>query len=808
MEVSRRSFITSVVAGSTLAGLSPATLVSATADAASASPVGDVVGKITVGYQGWFACLGDGAPINGWWHWSQNWSQPPSPGNNVIKCWPDMRQYATGYQTAYANFNNGQPATLFSSYDQQTINTHFQWMQQNGCDTAALQRFNPNGAEGPTRDAVAAKVRTAAQTYGPRFYIMYDVSGWTNMQSEIKADWTGKMSALTSSPAYARQNGTPVVGIWGFGFNDANHPWSPSACLDVITWFQGQGCYVMGGVPTYWRTGVSDSRPGFLGVYHAFNMISPWMVGRIGTAADSDSFYANVNVGDQADCNSNRIDYQPCVLPGDLSARQRVHGDFMWRQFFNMVRVGAQGIYISMFDEFGEGNQICGTAENQSMVPAGSGLLALDEDGTACSSDYYMRITADGGRMLKGQLALTATRPTPTVVSVGNANLALGRPVSASGSVGGFPPSNVNDGNASTYWESTNNAFPQWLQVDLGTTLALGKVVIKLPPSTAWGARTQTLSVLGSTDGTTFSTIVASAGYTFDPNTNSNSATITFASTSARFVRLNFTANTGWPAGQASELEVYPSGSSGSSATLSVTPSSLTFASQSVGTTSAAQAVTVRNTGNAAASISSIAVSGDFAQTNNCGTSLAAGASCTFNVTFTPTTAGTRTGSLTISSNATNGLATVSLTGTGASSSSTNLATGKTMTASGSVGGYPPSNANDANTSTYWESTNNAFPQWLQVDLSAPTTISRIVMDLPPSTAWATRTQTLSIAGSTDGTTYTTIAGSAGYTFNPATGNTVTVTFNPITTRYLKLTFTANTGWPAGQISEFQVYPS
>ena len=46
------------------------------------------------------------------------------------------------------------------------------------------------------------------------------------------------------------------------------------------------------------------------------------------------------------------------MLPGDLSANQRAHGDFMWEQFYNMVRVGAQGIYISMFDEFGEGNQI------------------------------------------------------------------------------------------------------------------------------------------------------------------------------------------------------------------------------------------------------------------------------------------------------------------------------------------------------------------------------------------------------------------------------------------------------------------
>ncbi|GAB3891735.1 discoidin domain-containing protein [Kibdelosporangium lantanae] len=404
MEISRRSLLTSALA-LPVAGAFPRV-------AAAASPPGDVVGKITVGYQGWFACAGDGAPINGWWHWSQNWGQPPSPSNTGIKSWPDMRDYGRGYQTAYANLGNGQPATLFSHYDQQTVNVHFGWMQQNGCDTAALQRFNPTGGEGPTRDAVTSRVRSAAEATGRKFYIMYDVSGWTNMQSEIKADWANKMSAHASSSAYARQNGKPVVGIWGFGFNDGNHPWDAGTCLDVVNWFKGQGCYVMGGVPTWWRTGVSDSRPGFLNVYHAFNMLSPWMVGRISDAAGSDSFYTNANVGDQADCDANGIDYQPCVLPGDLQLRQRRHGDFMWRQFYNMVRVGAQGIYISMFDEFNEGNQIAKTAENAGMVPNGSGILGLDEDGTACSSDYYLRLTADGGRMLKGQLALTPNRPT------------------------------------------------------------------------------------------------------------------------------------------------------------------------------------------------------------------------------------------------------------------------------------------------------------------------------------------------------------------------------------------------------------
>src|SRR5207253_1589370 len=102
-------------------------------------------------------------------------------------------------------------------------------------------------------------------------------------------------------------------------------------------------------------------------------------------------------------------------------------------------------------------------------------------------------------------------------------NVALGRTATASGSVNAaLTPNLAVDGNADTYWESTNNAFPQWLQVDLGTKLPIGKVVVKLPPSTAWGARTQTLSVLGSTDGGTFSTIVGPKGYTFDPNTNAN----------------------------------------------------------------------------------------------------------------------------------------------------------------------------------------------------------------------------------------------------------------------------------------------
>jgi microbial collagenase len=100
----------------------------------------------------------------------------------------------------------------------------------------------------------------------------------------------------------------------------------------------------------------------------------------------------------------------------------------------------------------------------------------------------------------------------------------------------------------------------------------------------------------------------------------------------------------------------------------SLSASSLTFASTNVGSTSGAQTVTLSNTGSAALSISSIAISGDYAQTNNCGTSLANGSSCGISVTFKPTASGTRTGTLTVSSNASNGAQTASLTGTGATS--------------------------------------------------------------------------------------------------------------------------------------------
>ena len=307
------------------------------------------------------------------------------------------------------------------------------------------------------------------------------------------------------------------------------------------------------------------------------------------------------------------------------------------------------------------------------------------------------------GRLRAGTLVLAALIVTalPALhaapAAAAGTNLALGKTATASSANGQYVASNLNDANQASYWESSNGStvFPQWAQIDLGAGTSVNQVVLKLPAG--WGARTETLSVQGSTDDSTFSTIVASAGYTFDPSSN-NAVSISFGATNTRYLRINITANTGWPAGQLSELEIY-----------------------------------------------------------------------------------------------------------GPVTTSANLALGKNTTASGSTQSYTPGNATDGNQSTYWESTDNAFPQWLQVDLGASVAINKVVLQTP-ITNWAARTQTLAVQGSTDGSSFSDIVASAGYTFDPASNSTATISFNATTTRYVRLTITANSGWPAGQIAEFQVY--
>ncbi|MGW2053527.1 CARDB domain-containing protein [Streptomyces sp. NPDC001840] len=133
-------------------------------------------------------------------------------------------------------------------------------------------------------------------------------------------------------------------------------------------------------------------------------------------------------------------------------------------------------------------------------------------------------------------------------------NLALGKTATASGSEGNHPAANVTDGSQPSYWEGPANSFPQWIRVDLGDSASVDQVVLKLPAS--WEARTQALSVQGSTDGINFSTLSASQGQSFAP-ASGNTVTVDFPVASVRYVRVNITGNTTWPAAQVSEFEIY-----------------------------------------------------------------------------------------------------------------------------------------------------------------------------------------------------------------------------------------------------------
>ncbi|HEY0935583.1 MAG TPA: choice-of-anchor D domain-containing protein, partial [Trebonia sp.] len=246
-------------------------------------------------------------------------------------------------------------------------------------------------------------------------------------------------------------------------------------------------------------------------------------------------------------------------------------------------------------------------------------------------------------------------------------------------------------------------------------------------------------------------------------------------------------------------------GGGGSSATLSASPASVSFGSVAVGSASAAKTVTVTNTGGAAAAVSSVSAAAPFAETSTCGSSIAAGASCTVSVTFKPAAAGAASGNLTLASDASNPSLTVALSGTGTSSGgggAVNLALNAPATASSYTQNYVAANAVDGDASTYWEGANGAWPATLTVNLGARDSLSSLVVDLPPSASWQTRTQTLSVLGSSDGSSYSTVVGSATYTWNPSAGNTVTIPLPAGTSdQYVRLSFTANSVQNGAQVS-------
>jgi hypothetical protein len=389
----------------------------------SGSAYSEFKGKSVAGYQAWFTASDENS---GWVHWSGN--TRPEPGNSSFEVYPDVREYneETLAQTGFANLGNGEPSEIFTSAE--VIDTHFKWMQESGIDGIALQRFIGDNPYPITNSELAkpVKVKNAAEKYERIFYVCYDMSSGNDENAwveSIKFDWVYNIEqsyGLTSSPAYATVNNKPVVQIWGPGFT--SRVGNSAGTIELIEFLQSRGCYVIGGVPTHWRTESGDSKPNFMNTYKTYDMVSPWTPGRYKDISEADNFKNNNLAPDKSFCDANGIDYMPVLFPGFAWSTwnngtpnhiPREAGNFLWRQAYNIKIMGLDQMYFAMFDEYDEGTAIMKAATDWSMIPTDYYFLTLSADGIWVSSDFYLRVAGAATSMLKSSDTPSGTVSVP-----------------------------------------------------------------------------------------------------------------------------------------------------------------------------------------------------------------------------------------------------------------------------------------------------------------------------------------------------------------------------------------------------------
>ena len=377
-----------------------------------------LTGKVMCGYQGWFNTPDDGMGL-GWVHWGKGRKEPMAPGNVTVDLWPDLSEldaderFATGFKNA-----DGSTAEVFSSANRKTVLRHFEWMREYGIDGAFVQRF-ANGLKHDDhrhhKNVVLSHAREGANRSGRAYAVMYDLSGLSaGGVATVWADWRRLRDEMhiTKDAAYLHHEGKPVVSVWGVGFND-DRAYTLAECQQLITQLKADGCTVMLGVPTGWRTGdrdaIKDSE--LKDVLALADILSPWTIGRYRTPEQATKHGEKVWAPDVAWCRERDLDFFPVVYPGfswhnlkgdPLDAIPRLKGEFLWSQVVAGKRAGAGMIYVAMFDEVDEGTAIF-KCTNQ--PPVGEGATFLTYEGLP--SDFYLRLTGRAGKLLRGELPLS-----------------------------------------------------------------------------------------------------------------------------------------------------------------------------------------------------------------------------------------------------------------------------------------------------------------------------------------------------------------------------------------------------------------
>jgi hypothetical protein len=366
-----------------------------------------------VGYQGWFICP-DEQNRDDWFHWFHRMQDGRlHPTFDML---PDTAEFedGEGCPTPWTD-RAGRPVRLFTAQDARTVRRHVRWMREYEIHCIALQRFVSeirNPRRRPQRDRVLAHIRAAAEEEGRSLFLMYDTSALNDAALRIMVeDWAELVSAdLIRSPAYQWNSGRPVVCIWGLGF--AQRRLTVAGVLAAIEDMRrasgGQGLFVVGGVPTFWRSNTRDADPDrdWQKVYAACDMLSPWAVGRFGEAAGADRYLRETLLPDLALAHGRSQPLMPVIFPGfswanlreaqnlraPLNQIARRCGEFYWRQAANAINAGATTLYTAMFDEVNEATSIFKAVPTADHHPQGTAFVSLDADGCALPSDWYLQL--------------------------------------------------------------------------------------------------------------------------------------------------------------------------------------------------------------------------------------------------------------------------------------------------------------------------------------------------------------------------------------------------------------------------------
>lgn len=366
---------------------------------------------VMAGYQGWFNTPEDGAGL-GWKHFEKE--KEFKPGRCTIDLWPDVSEYEKTYETAF-KLPDETPAKVFSSYDASTTDLHFKWMKQYGIDGVFMQRFvvsirNQKGKDNYNK--ILNNAVLSAEKYDRAICLMYDLSGMEAGEEDILIrDWKElceKYKLVSrNNNHYVYHHGKPLVAVWGIGFND-RRKYGYEQIKKIIDFLKSEGCSILVGVPTHWRTltidAVFDTR--LLELVKQADIVHPWLVGRF----DNHTYepYRKSIEEDIKWCKANGKDYMPVLFPGfswhnmKKDAPQnmipRLGGRFFWKQVKGAVDAGAESLYLAMFDEIDEGTAFFKCTNTP---PVGESSF-ITYEGEA--PDHYLWLAGEAAKYLRGEL--------------------------------------------------------------------------------------------------------------------------------------------------------------------------------------------------------------------------------------------------------------------------------------------------------------------------------------------------------------------------------------------------------------------